>query len=944
MSKIRILHLSDTHFGQPDKNGEQGRILDAVIESIEKNEIRVDLITFTGDLAFSGSATQLQLGLDWLLRLQEITGGKIAVCPGNHDSSRSLANEDDIRRAYANEEAFSRSRSGLYKEHPHLTGFFEWYKSSSENYDCFLDLWKENNIFASLGTVESDLVEIKVVGINTSALSCGDDDKEKLCVDVGALNSSLRECKAKEQLVVCIGHHPISGWLAKWNSEEIEKLLRQKTGPHIYLHGHLHDQAGKVQYSSEGGGICCLSSGAAYQGSKWPQHYSVIDIDFTEKQLTPEVYSYNTSSGQWSFDGQKSNAVPVSLPAVKSSQTTKSDPSASNDSAEKSTNKKKWINPFDNVASNSLEAHIIPELFVDENNFLNRISKPFDSLVEGQRGTGKTMLLRYLSIEVQASIYRKNGASIIDLFRKNKANLGVYSRFSNAGFNRSDFEAVTNKERRVALFYHRVTLFVLSDFIASCATLVQGVSVDIGCNKISSSISRMLRSDEFKDIDNWDELAELTRDVCDEMIARLDEHIASLLPGGVKTDFNPWLTISTSLKRIMEKAHRELELTAPLFLLFDDFDTLNSEQQGAIFKVARERNHSLVCFKYGIMTLGKKNTMAGEEITYREGDDYDHILLQWHDKGSGSSGTSGNYKETVLKIADKRIEAFEWPESIKFKTLYSTWTHGNKIRKEVKELAQKKYFELPEDSRPKDFTSYWSKQGDAWYFRHLRSKKIEHQYAGPDAIIDLSSGIFRQFLEINSRIVSSALDTGWKPNKGGKIRHTIQSSQIRMYAQEMLRSLGETSGDTSALSQCDYGITSSHLVNLSNSLISLFSNRLYGDSKDAEVMAIAVRGGIKQASFVKAILDIAVRESILQRRSIDYNAKTASQGRLPTYYLNRRLAPEGNLGLKMQGRIELDVSAIELATKDSNAFVKSYGYKAKSTAIKSGDSDQGHLF
>ncbi len=449
------------------------------------------------------------------------------------------------------------------------------------------------------------------------------------------------------------------------------------------------------------------------------------------------------------------------------------------------------------------------------------------------------------------------------------------------------------------------------------------------CTTISKSLSRTLNCDEFLSITNWEELSELTSDICDELIADIDQHVASLLPGGTPISFNPRLSISNTLKKILGKIYKALNLTAPFFLLLDDFDTLTAEQQGFIFKVARERSHELVCFKYGLMTLGQKNFLAGDGITYREGDDYDHIPLQWHDRGlSSEKGAKGNYKSTVVKIANKRIEASNWPDEIKYLSLYNNWSNGNNIRNEVRKIALEEYEGM--EKRPESFSSLWSKQGDARYFRHLKSKKIEHLYSGPNTIIDLSSGIFRQFLELNSRIVSSALDRNWTPEPNKKIRQDVQNITIREYANDMLRSLGETAGDVSTLSQCEFDITSTHLINLSNSLIRLFSNRLYSDVKDAEVIAVAIKGDLFSPSFSKSILDIAVRESILQRRNIDYPSKTHSEGRLPTFSLNKRLAPKGNLGVKMQGRYEINIDDIELAATNTDEFLKKFSAKKSS--------------
>lgn len=928
MTQLSILHLSDVHFGHPDADNEQERLLDGIHKALEEYSIKSDLIVFTGDLAQKALPSEFQNGEDWLRKIQKVTGGKIIVCPGNHDISRPLADENMLRLAYPNEDSFARSKGQIYKSHSHIKPFIDWYKEAYNSDQVFIEAWKDQ-IFASSSKLDINGVPIHIAALNTAALSCDDNDEGKLCIDIAALNSSLSNADSAREFVIAIGHHPIDSWLTDWNSEKVNNILGQENGPHIYMHGHVHDQETRSSYKSDGSGITCFTAGAAYQGSKWPQSFSLLSIDFARREITTNSYCYSASSGRWDFTPSVSRPVPVSTPNI-------SVPAEENSIREKQDQNvvkkgKKWDNPFDNVASNSLPPHTIPELFVDENNFINRISKSFDSMIEGQRGTGKTMLLRYLSIEVQSYIAQKDVENVLNYFRHNKIYTGIYSRLSNAGFNRSDFEVVKDLLRRESLFNHRVTLYLISDVIKAVTPLVKnsGNEEEI-LRKVSSYLKRSLNEEEFTVVSNWDELSDLTSDICDELIADLDQHIASLLPGGTPIEFNPRLTVSNTLKKILDKLHKSLKLTAPFFLLLDDFDTLTAEQQGFIFKVARERTHELVCFKYGLMTLGQKHFLAGEGITYREGDDYDHIPLQWHDKGlSSEKGAKGNYRKTVTKIANKRIESSNWPDEIKYASLYSNWSHGNSIRKEVRDNAQREYEETDPKSRPKDFNSLWSKQGDSRYFRHLRSKKIEHHYAGPDTIIDISSGIFRQFLEINSRIVSSALDRGWIPDSSKKIRQDVQNTTIREYSNDMLRSLGETAGDISSLSQCKFDVTSTHLINLSNSLIRLFSNRLYSDVKDAEVIAISVKGDLLTPSLAKSVLDVAVRESILQRRSIDYPSKTHSEGRLPTFSLNRRLAPKGNLGVKMQGRYEINIKDIELAATDTERFLSKFSSKKK---------------
>lgn len=914
MTVINVLHLSDIHFGHPDPRNEHEGIISGVTKALRDYDKSVDLIVFTGDLTQRGEANEYERGRIWLEKIQKLVGGSIVICPGNHDMQRSKADVKSLKAAASSEELFNLSKPEIYKTHAHGELFLDWYKEVSEQHGSpFLSSW-EDNIFGSSACTILKGCPTKIVCVNTAALSCDDNDLKNLALDVATVNSGLSLADSDSDLVLCIGHHPIEGWLTEWNSKEFAKILKNKNGAHMYFHGHLHDIDSESKYSGKGSGILSFSAGAIYQGSDYPQSFSVIEIDLDKSIVTPNTYKY--SNGAWFHQPSESQPIPATLPKVdgENINAVTTQPIIQELG--------KWSNPFDKVASNSLDAHLIPKLFVDENNFINRVSKIFESLIEGQRGTGKTMLLRFLSINVQATLKPTEFTSVHSWITNERRFVGVYIRLSTVGFNRSDLEAVASQSRRQALFSHRVTLYIISNFMPALTFLLDGVkSETIITAEMSAVLSNVLQDDEIKKCSSWSDLETKVGNICDEKIEDLDEHLNSLLPGGTPTSFNPRLGIGSSLKRVFKTAHKSFDLQGPFFILLDDFDTLDEEQQGTIFTVARERDHELVCYKYGLMTLGQKNFMAGIGVTYREGDDYDHISLQWHDSGLKTK-KGGNYDKVVELIADKRIEASNWPKGMAYRTLMVNWKHGKRLRSESRHKAKKMYDELPSHKKPGTFSSFYAKQGEAIYFRYLQSKKIQHKYAGKDSIVALSSGIFRQFLELNSRIVLSALDRGWEPELNKPIREDVQNLTTRVYSQDMLRNLGQTAGDSSFLSNSEYQITSVHLKRFSKSLIRLFELKLYGEGKDAEVTTISIKGNLDLPSFAKTLLDIAVRESILQRRAIDYAPKSHGTGRLPTFSLNKRLAPMGNLGLKMQGRYEISLDEIELAARDTDNFLR----------------------
>ena len=164
---------------------------------------------------------------------------------------------------------------------------------------------------------------IRLVGINTSTLSCANDDNKKLVVDLGALNSFLEHRQDDSECVIAIGHHPLD-WLVSWNQAEVERLLRQETGAHLYLHGHQHNQLSVSQSTSMGESLAVLECGASYQGSRWPQYFSMYQVRFSNGEIDTAVFALSPSSGLWVRNNERSLPISARLPSGKTARGSRS--------------------------------------------------------------------------------------------------------------------------------------------------------------------------------------------------------------------------------------------------------------------------------------------------------------------------------------------------------------------------------------------------------------------------------------------------------------------------------------------------------------------------------------------------------------------------------------------------------------------------------------------
>jgi hypothetical protein len=590
------------------------------------------------------------------------------------------------------------------------------------------------------------------------------------------------------------------------------------------------------------------------------------------------------------------------------------------DEREAETNRSELQNPFDSAAANNLDFEDIPQLFVGEYTPLDSIKRPFDALIEGQRGTGKTMVLKYLAFETQAKVWSNANKSVTTELQKRENFIGIYSRLDQGVFDRSDLDFVDQEAFRLRLFEHRLVLFLLSHILRTASAINRYVQIASGAfGQFRDRFAILLREPRIRDCSNWDEFNDFAQNTIDMQVTQEDLFLGSMSAGVTPLEpFNAWLTLSSQLIPVLELAQKVFAIKAPFFFLLDDFDVLRPSQQGLVFAAASARRLDVVAFKYGVMSMGKKTDMSGSGRTYREGDDYLKVSLDFWSSG----GLQNDYRKAVEKLTAKRLEQRGWPEK-QFGSMLGEWARGRELRGETKEIMKKEWKQLPPGRRPKTFENYWTKYGNARFFQLLAERKIHHTYAGYDTVVDVSSGIYRQYVELCSQIVSAALTRGWRPNSKKLISPTVQDGAIRSYSGAMKDSLSVTAGNVPMTVPGTTEVTSKAMTTFVESLSGLFKSRLASFGREPEIFSIAIRGDLNAKPTAKAILDVAVRESILHRRA-DYTPKTGGGPPLPTYMLNRRLAPRIGLGLRIQGRIEITPEDVVAATDNPELFLKRF--------------------
>lgn len=340
MAAITILHVSDVHFGERDRQGQQPEICNRLLENAHKHGELTgfcpDLCIFSGDLTFQGAEKEFESGEDWLKRLiKPWPNCRLFVVPGNHEVVRPTGDEANATKEYLrgsdnsglNQQGYNGRRNSLSKGWQNLlSNFSRWHENARANQELRLVSDWRANLYGCRWEESISGLPIRVIGLNTALLSCEDNEQGKLVVDLINCNEALLNLTPEKTLSLVVAHHPwiardsateqTESWLVEWNRREIEKRLLQQTGAHLFLHGHVHKAQAESFSNSLGQHLVVLGAGATHQDPQYPLRFAFYRIDCNNQEIQPETFRYSHSTGRWELDPTLSKSFRAILPRV----------------------------------------------------------------------------------------------------------------------------------------------------------------------------------------------------------------------------------------------------------------------------------------------------------------------------------------------------------------------------------------------------------------------------------------------------------------------------------------------------------------------------------------------------------------------------------------------------------------------------------------------------
>ena len=299
---MRWLHLSDIHVGQP--NQARSNAMRLLVDAIQdrSDDEPIDLVLFTGDLAYSGRADEYATLREELInplrQLGVTENAHFVAVPGNHDLDCDCSHPivwDSL--GHARQENFWESDDeGVSLRAARARGF--------EAFSAFLDT---NDIMGPDPTTQVgkrlDLElpsggQTTIICLNTALFSdkhlSAEVEREVSPLPVQPLRSLANE-RQRQHPTLVLGHHPLA-WFERRSKQNFLSALRDLGA--IYLHGHTHE----IEDHFRSHALATVGFGAVYPGHidhQSPPFTSTFAICQLAEELHIRFISWVPNHGVW---------------------------------------------------------------------------------------------------------------------------------------------------------------------------------------------------------------------------------------------------------------------------------------------------------------------------------------------------------------------------------------------------------------------------------------------------------------------------------------------------------------------------------------------------------------------------------------------------------------------------------------------------------------------
>ena len=559
--------------------------------------------------------------------------------------------------------------------------------------------------------------------------------------------------------------------------------------------------------------------------------------------------------------------------------------------------RQQFQNPFRVLSPEEMVAEDVCDLFVEPFTDFGKITLPGHAMLNGPRGSGKSMIFRYLLPDCQKL---QIGTSYSEL-----PFFAFLVSIKNAGptTNLTEFRRLS-EHADIVFNEHVLTVFIASKVFRYMQQLdfaISPQSVRDSIEYFNTVFSRHLAlcgkrcsappsKNQASPSTVFGHIADICEDIFAEFIQFTKRIATDRLPryDGALCGYTDFLfPVLAGLRELHFLPDR------PLYILIDDADYLSLTQTIILNSWISSRTHTTVSFKVSTQLLYKTSaTISGLPI--QSPHDYQEISI-----ADIHTSRYKRYRQRIEQIVRKRLD--RWSKDMGLcQDLSPIDFFPDDVDQErrIKEIAgsiRHRFESSGRGSRVSDDVTRYSRPEFIRSLGGPSKSTSTYSYAGFAQLVHVSSGLVRYFLESASQMFADE-QSRLQGKDITSIRPTIQNEVVRNQANQLMFEHFDhvDSGvdpEQSVGLRDSVTIDSTHrdmqrLRNLIMGLGGLFFLKLVSSDAERRVFSVALSG--HPTPYIIRTFELGVQFGYFHRSSIGNKDGT---GRTRLYVLTRRIAP-----------------------------------------------------
>ena len=593
-------------------------------------------------------------------------------------------------------------------------------------------------------------------------------------------------------------------------------------------------------------------------------------------------------------------------------------------------------NPFAVQTPEHLSATDVVSLFVSDMTDYWQILNQGHTIIYGPRGAGKSMIFRYMEADCQIKAGGKRFselpyyAAYIPI-KETELNLSEFSRMEQSKYAPS----VLNEHLMIAnvaakLFTSLLNRIPLEDFAKADASELR----TFYRSYFAIALERAGWAGEIRAINGNTPARTVIQRIAETFDAIYAEGNSYLRHMAFRAEPTPYSGALFGYADFLVPIVKKLcgfgfMPDAPIYLLIDDADNLNSTQTMVLNSWVASRTTGYLCLKVSTQTMGYKThkTPNGKRIDSPHDFSEVHICDIYTTK-------KDTYRERVHRIVERRLQIYgigALPEQF----FPDDATQEAEILEKARQIKEN-FAAAGRGAKPSDDALRYARPDFIKELSGRRKSGSSYSYAGFSQLVHISSGVIRHFLDAASLMFGEA-QSRRADEVVDHIPPAIQDKSVRALADQLLFSNFAHIERDEAQTERDRDNVRK-LRNLIHALGGMFYQILISDAAERRVFSIAFSDGPDDE--VQAVLNLGLSYGYFHRSSIGNKEGT---GRVPLYIMSRRLAPAFKLDpTSFAGYKFVRNVAILEAMARPKALLSQVKIKGFEAVMEVGD--QGNLF